>query len=201
MTDLLSPHEASALAAIETVIHGRQHLGPKHLGEPGPSRAVLERLFHAAAAAPDHGQLRPWRFVVVGPGARAALGEVFAQALRCRDPSASEAQCEEARGKALRAPCLIVAIADLGQPDPDVPDAERLLSLGCAIQNLLLSAQALGYASGLTSGRAMDSAPMRQWLELREAEQAVCFINLGTPLRRRATRSNRPQPDDFVRWA
>ena len=41
---------------------------------PGPDAAELRRILEAGAAAPDHGGLRPWRFLVVRGAGRAALG-------------------------------------------------------------------------------------------------------------------------------
>lgn len=184
---------------FSALIQSRQHVGPKHLGGPGPDEACLRRLFAAAAAAPDHGKLRPWRFLVLGEAARHRLADVFARALLARDPAATAEQQQDARDKAYRGPVLILAIADLAADDPDVPAAERLISLGCAIQNLLLLAQAQGFASGLTSGRAMDSEAMRVAFALQPAEQALCFISLGTALRSKTPRQ-RPAVDEFVRW-
>ncbi len=187
------------LSLAETLVHTRQHIGPKHLEAPGPSREQLERLLEAAAAAPDHGQLRPWRFVVIGNGARARLAEAFAQSLLERDPQALPEQLDDARQKAHRGPVLLLAVADLRAVDPDVPEAERLVSLGCAIQNLMLTALAHGFSSGLTSGRAMSSRAFRQAFEIAEGEHAVCCINLGTA-RKARPRKPRPAPADFVRW-
>lgn len=185
--------------ALQALIQSRQHVGPKHLGDPGPDEACLRQLFDAAAAAPDHGKLRPWRFLVLGQAARHRLAQVFVDALLARDPAATAEQQQDARDKAYRGPTLILAIADLSADEPDVPAAERWLSLGCAIQNLLLAAQARGYASGLSSGRAMDSDAMRQAFALQPGEQALCFISLGTALRSKPPRQ-RPAVDEFVRW-
>lgn len=183
----------------DALIHTRQHVGPKRLGAPAPDEAQLRELFAAAAAAPDHGQLRPWRFLVLGAHARDRLAQCFADALRERDPAALPEQVEDARRKALRGPLLLLAIADLRADDPDVPHAERLLSLGCAIQNLLLAARARGFASGLTSGRALRSALLRDAFGVQQGEEAVCFISLGTPLRSKPPRQ-RPAVDEFVTW-
>lgn len=185
--------------AFDSVLHARQHVGPKHLGEPAPDEAVLRELFAAAAAAPDHGRLRPWRFLVLGASARERLAHAFADALRERDPSATADQLADAHAKAFRGPVLILAIADLRAEDPDVPVAERLVSLGAAIQNLLLAAKVRGYASGLSSGRAMASRALREAFEVDEGEQAVCFISLGTSTRDKPARP-RPVVDEFVRW-
>ncbi|MFM2059712.1 MAG: hypothetical protein RLY71_4097, partial [Pseudomonadota bacterium] len=146
----------------DELIHTRQHIGPKHLVEPAPDAATLHELFAAAAAAPDHGQLRPWRFLVLGDAARQTLSDVFVQALLARDPDALPDQIDDARKKAFRGPVLIMAIADLRAADEDVAPFERLLSLGCAIQNLLLAARARGYGSGLSGGRALRTDMLRQ---------------------------------------
>lgn len=189
----------SATPAFDSVLHARQHVGPKHLGEPAPDEATLRELFAAASAAPDHGRLRPWRFLVLGTPARERLARAFAEALRERDPSATVEQLADAHDKAFRGPVLILAIADLRAEDPDVPAAERLVSLGAAIQNLLLAAKSRGYASGLSSGRAMGSRALREAFEIAEGEHAVCFISLGTSTRDKPVRP-RPAVDDFVRW-
>ncbi len=195
----LQPDADPWTTQFDRVLHTRQHVGPKHLGEPAPDEATLRELFAAAAAAPDHGRLRPWRFLVLGAAARERLGQAFADALRERDPGATPEQVAEAYDKAFRGPVLILAIADLRADEPDVPPFERLVSLGAAIQNLMLAAAARGYASGLSSGRAMGSPALRQAFELAEGEHAVCFISLGTTLRDKPVRP-RPAPDEFVRW-
>lgn len=184
---------------FERVLHARQHVGPKRLSEPAPDAATLQALFAAAAAAPDHGQLRPWRFEVLGPAARETLAQAFADALRERDPQALPEQLADAREKAFRGPVLVLAIADLRADDPAVPPFERLVSLGAAIQNLLLAAQVRGYASGLSSGRAMGSHALRQAFGLVDGEHAVCFISLGTAQRLKPPRE-RPAVDRFVTW-
>jgi nitroreductase len=191
--------EQQVIDVCDALIHTRQHTGPKHLAEPAPSDTQLRELFAAAAAAPDHGELRPWRFLVLGPEARQTLSQAFVDALLARDSAALPDQVEDARKKAFRGPVLIMAVADLRTDDPDVPAFERVLSLGCAIQNLLLAARARGFGSGLSSGRALHGPQLRQAFGIAEGEHAVCFISLGTPSRSKAVRV-RPAVDEFVRW-
>ncbi|MGC8507147.1 MAG: nitroreductase family protein [Thiomonas sp.] len=114
-----------------TLIHTRQQLAPKRLFAPGPNEAQLEAYFLAAAAAPDHGEILPWRFIVVTANSRAGLGEVFARALKKRDPAASDKELAEARDKAHRAPFVALAVVRHEADDhPEIPLAERLISLG-----------------------------------------------------------------------
>ncbi|MEO7939434.1 MAG: nitroreductase family protein, partial [Burkholderiaceae bacterium] len=125
--------------------------------------------------------------------------EVFALALSDRDPAAAQAQLASAREKAYRAPLLMVAIACLGPREPDTPAVERMVSMGAAIQNLLLGAHALGFGSGLTSGKAMASPRLRELLVLGADETAVCCVNIGSVSRNKPRDGARPDPATFVR--
>lgn len=178
------------------LISSRHNVAPKRLVAPGPSDAQLRTMLEMAAAAPDHGRLTPWRFVIVPPHKRGALAEVFARALLERDPAAADAQVAAAREKAHRAPLLMLAVVRHGPDAPEVPAVERLVSLGAAIQNLLLAAHALGFGSGLTSGRAMTSPHLRALFALADAEVPVCFVNLGTVSAAKPPRP-RPEPASF----
>ncbi len=202
-----------AVALIDT----RQNISPRRLDEPGPTPQQLQVILGAAAAAPDHGCLVPWRFVIVGNDQRERLAEVFALALLDRDAQATPEQLENARAKARRAPFLMLAIARLNSgkgdagtaaatgrgaqhpesTDADVNDAERLVSLGCAIQNMLLAAHAAGFGAGLTSGQALASPRLRALFGLHDNEQAVCCVNIGTISKRKAARL-RPDMSAFV---
>ena len=182
-------HELADQAA--TLIHARQTILPKRLEAPGPDAAQLAMILGAAAAAPDHGQLLPWRFIIVPAHARAALGEVFATALRERDASASVDQLAQARDKAMRAPVLAMLVVDGGRGDANIDLYERIVSAGCALQNMLLMATALGFGSALTSGKAMKSQALRERFSLGKHDHAICFISLGGA---RARKEPKPRP-------
>lgn len=184
----------------QALIHSRQTILPKRLVAPGPDARQLELILGAASAAPDHGQLLPWRFVLVPEAARPALATAFEQALLQRDPQATPAQREQAREKAFRAPLLLLAVLRRAAGDApvepgaelrEVPEAERILSAGCAIQNMLLMATALGFGSALTSGKALQSPALRALFRLEPHELALTFISIGTPTQRKPAR---PRP-------
>jgi nitroreductase len=170
----------------------------KRLVEPGPDEAEVAAMFAMASAAPDHGRLTPWRFVVIPQSKRAHLAEAFALALIERDAGATLMQIESARDKAYRAPMLVLCVARLATGrEPQIPDVERLVSLGCAIQNLLLAATSMGYGSGLASGQSISSARVRQLFRLGADEQAICFLHVGT-VDEPGTARIRPSTDQIV---
>lgn len=190
--------EGDPFQFAQSLIGSRQNVSPKRLFEPAPTPEQLQALLSLAAAAPDHGQLTPWRFVVVPGSVRYRLAEVFALALIDRDPGATLEQIESAREKAYRAPLLMVAIACLGEREPDTPPLERMVSMGAAIQNILLGAHAMGFGAGLTSGQAMSSERLRALCGLVDGESAVCCVNVGTVTHRKGANRLRPEPSSFV---
>jgi len=176
----------------DALMQSRRTVLPKRLVGPGPDAHQQGLMLRAAAAAPDHGQRLPWRFVEVPETERARLGEAFAQALLERDPHANARELAQAREKALRAPWLLLAVCRTRGDDPEVPPAERLISMGCAIQNLLLMASAMGFGSAVTSGKALQSDALRRLFGLHEQEDPQCFLNVGTVSE---ARSGPPRPE------
>lgn len=183
-------------ADLATLLQTRQTILPKRLTEPGPSASELEKIVGAAAHAPDHGQLLPWRFVRVPQALRSPLAEVFAASLQERDATATPEQVAQAREKAYRSPVLMLLVVDGQRGDPEVDLYERLISAGCAVQNMLLMATALGYGSSLTSGKALKFTGLRALFGLTEGEHALCFVNLGSVQSRKKARL-RPASTDY----
>lgn len=179
---------ASASAFADALVTSRQNISPKRLVDPGPSDAQLKLIFRGAASAPDHGLVRPWRFVIVPKNKRNLLAEVFALALVDRDPGATLEQIETAREKAHRAPVLMLVVARLGNCEPPIPQLERMVSVGAAVQNMLLLAHGQGFGSSLTSGQAMQFPRLRQLFGLVPGEKAVCFLNIGSVSKRKTQR-------------
>lgn len=196
-TPAVAAADADTASLAATLMQSRQTILPKRLVAPGPDARQLDAILTAAATAPDHGQLLPWRFVLVPQAARDRLADVFAAALLARDGRAEAGQVAQAREKAYRAPLLMLVVVDGRRGDADIDLAERIVSAGCAVQNMLLMATALGYGSALTSGKALKSVELRTLFGLGQAEHALCFVSIGTAQSRKPARL-RPAPRDFV---
>lgn len=150
------------------------------LGEPGPSDEELNEFLEAAMTAPDHGAVRPWRFIVVRGGARQALGELFTEALLKRKPDADEATIEKDRERMRQVPLLIVAAARITPNHPKVPPVEQLIATGLATQAILLAAQSKGYGGIMLTGDHAYDAHVKQGLGLMDTDQIVAFLYIGT---------------------
>jgi nitroreductase len=189
--------DSDLVNTVTALMQSRQTILPKRLTVPGPDANQLHLILDAAASAPDHGQLLPWRFVMVPPDARASLAEVFGVALQERDPQATPEQVNQAREKAFRSPLLLLVIVDARRGDPDIELHERIVSAGCAVQNMLLMATALGYGSALTSGKALKSVGLRSLFNVENGEYALCFVSVGTVVSGKHAKL-RPTVRDYV---
>ncbi len=158
----------------------RKRRSAKALTDPGPDEAALDLLLESAARAPDHGRLRPWRFIVIRGAARERLGELMAKQLQRKQPGASTESLQRERQKALRAP-LIIVVAAVYNASAKIPPVEQMLSAGAAAQNIMLAATALGFGAMWKTGDAAYDDTVKAALGLEAQSAIVGFLYLGTP--------------------
>jgi nitroreductase len=151
------------------------------LVDPAPDAAQREILFGAALRSPDHGQLRPYRFITVEGQAREKMGELLVQALEQSGGEVTEKTLEKARLGPLRAPLVVVVVARL-QDHFKVPRKEQLITAGCAAHAVLLAAYAQGVGAVWRTGELSYSPVVAKGFDLAQDEEVIAFLYLGTPL-------------------
>lgn len=163
--------------------------------------ADLERVLQAAVHAPSAENTQPWAFVVVRNGpTRAQLadwwtetwnaggGDFVRQSL---DDKVLVADLEYGfnRGGFAAAPVVVVVCADTDR----VPEIYAPPSIYPAVQNLLLAAADLGYASCLTTGLTTFGVDrVREKLQLPDTLLPMAAVYLGTSARRLSPPRRRP---------
>lgn len=148
------------------------------LGAPSPTREHLDIILRAGIRAPDHGRLKPWRFVVLEGDARSKLADAMAELLRRKVPQVTDAQLEAERGKALRAPTIVVAAARITKGK--IPEIEQVAAVAAGVQNMFLAAHALGYGAMWKTGAAAYDDAVKVALGLLPEDQIVAMLYLGT---------------------
>lgn len=149
------------------------------LDAPGPSESELEQILQSAVYAPDHGRLRPWRFVVIPTEQRARFGDVMAESMRRRMPESSAELLQRERDKAMRAPMIVVVAAHV-QKGHRIPEIEQLSAVAAAAQTIMLAAPAKGYGAMWKTGEPAYDPQVRQVLGLEPDDEIIGFIYLGT---------------------
>ena len=153
------------------------------LTEPGPNPADLDRLLRAAARAPDHGRLKPWRFIVLSGTDRESFARAAAAAKRARLPAMTEEQAAAEREKIIRSPTLVVAACVVDRANTKVPEIEQIIAVGAAVENVFLAAHALGYGVMWKTGAAAYDPGVKALLGLQPDDHIVAILHLGTRLK------------------
>ena len=170
------------------------------LASPGPSQEALDVMFLSALRAPDHGRLRPWRFVVVPEERRERFGELMADCLRRAQPDAPADMLQRERDKAMRAPVIVVVAATV-QRGHKIPEVEQLVSAAAAAENIMLAANAQGFGAMWKTGAPAYDSQVKQTLGLAPDDDIVGFIYLGKQVGG-GIQVPRPQAAEYVSvWA
>ncbi len=165
------------MEAIEALISRRS---PSRFADPAPDDAQLSAILGAAMHAPDHGKLKPWRFIILRGEARKRFGDVMAEAMKRREPEAPANMLEREREKPLRAP-LIVVLAAAIKEGHKIPVIEQMLAAGAAAQNVMLATHALGFGAAWKTGAPAYDDYVKGALGLASSDAIVGFLYLGTP--------------------
>jgi nitroreductase len=182
---------------IETLL-SRRSVPALRLREPGPSPAQIDTAIDVALRAPDHGALKPWRFVLIHGAARGRLSELFVRRMQQRDPTTPPGKIDKARNMPLSAP-LVIAVGAQLRRDHKVPEHEQLLSVGAAVMNLLNAFHAQGFgAIWLTGGNAYDPE-VAAALGFDAQERCLGFVYVGSVSPPDNGLPERPERARFVR--
>ncbi|TPW31246.1 nitroreductase family protein [Pararhizobium mangrovi] len=184
--------------SLKSYMQNRRSSPVLQLGEPGPSRDEIAEILSIAARVPDHGKLAPWRFVVFRGEERERLGRSLAAIAQEQRPGIGEEILKVERERLTRAPVVVMLVSRAG-PHAKIPEWEQQLSAGAAGMNLLIAANALGYAAcWLTEWMAYDTAAASV-LGIEPSERIAGFIHIGSNDQKPFER-DRPELEEIVTW-
>jgi F420 biosynthesis protein FbiB-like protein len=176
-------------------------------------RRVLDTLVEAACLAPAPHHSRPWRFVVIDTGdGKAALAHGMGarwQADLVGDgvaPERATALVDASYTKITTAPALVLACLTWDGLDR-YPDEHRqraewgmaLLSLGAAVENLMLSAADAGLASCWVAAPIFCPDAARDALQLPDVWLPHALVLIGHPDPSYVARERPPVPIEALR--
>jgi nitroreductase len=167
------------IRAIET----RQSIG-RVKPDPVP-KELIERILESAVHAPNHRLTEPWRFHVFTGKGRGELARARAEIARLQAEAEGESEelaagrISRERKKAFRAPVVIAVVCEAGRDE--VESLENYAACACAVQNMQLTAHALGLAAMWRTGPVAYHEHMRQFFGLREGDRMVAHLYVGYP--------------------
>jgi len=166
----------------------RRSVKPFDMTGPGPSPAEIETILTIGARVPDHGKIAPWRFIVFEGDGLARARDVVAKVFRAKNPDATAEQAEAEGKKFTQAP-LIIGVVSRTVAHPKVPPWEQQLSAGASAMNIVLAANALGYAANWLTGWMAFDRDVLDAFGLQPDEKIAGFVHIG-----KAGRANEDRP-------
>ncbi|MEM7413952.1 MAG: nitroreductase [Gemmatimonadota bacterium] len=163
------------------------------------SNEAIEQLLAMAVLAPNHRMTQPWRFYVLGPEARAGYGRALGmrKAKRVEDPAAAADVVSKVEANHRGLPAMLAVSMTLDEND-EIRE-EDYAATYMAIQNLCLSACALGLGTHVKSGAVMDDPNARAAVGVQEEERVIATISLGEPAEVPQAKA-RKSAKDFTTW-
>lgn len=168
---------------VKEAIESRRSIG-RVKADPVP-KEIVEEILESAVHAPNHKITEPWRFHVFtnkGRGefarARAELARLLAEA-EGEEEEYVAGRVSRERKKAFRAPVVIAVISKAGRDE--VETLENYAACAAAVQNMQLTAHALGLATIWRTGSAAYHPYMRDFFGLEANDKIVAYLYLGYP--------------------
>ncbi len=148
----------------------------KNLTLPAPDELQLDTILQAATQVPDHGDLKPWRFIAIHTDeGMAKFRDIVMNAAIASNMG------EQAIAKAERvgnmAPMILAVIAS---PKTGKPEWEQTLSAGCAAYAAQLAAKAQGFDSVWITGMWVHTPALKAAFDCSEQEKIIGLIMIGT---------------------
>ncbi|WP_261303693.1 nitroreductase family protein [Paenibacillus andongensis] len=168
---------------IKEAIHQRRSIGK--VKQDAIDKPLIEEILEAGTWAPNHCHTEPWRFWVMTGEGRSLLGRGYAEVAAAEaDPTLSEEELSKLKSaqekKAFRAP-VVIAVAVTPSEKQVVPEIEEYAAAHAAVQNMLLTAHALGLGTIWRTGAPTYHSKMREVFGLAGKEELVGFIYIGYP--------------------
>jgi nitroreductase len=147
---------------------------------------LIEQMIEAATRAPSAANSQPWRFIVVRDReTKRRLGEIFDELGRARGWAPERTPWEDV-------PVLIAVCSEGGFGTSAAGMTAMDASIFPAVQNMLLTARALGLGTVLTTRWKAREAEVGPLLGLPDAVQVHAIVPTGWPAARFGRTTRRP---------
>lgn len=167
---------------LTDIIENRRTIKPDQYTGERVNDALIEEILSAANWAPTHGYTEPWRFSVFTEDGLATLGEFMAN-LDQPDHNAedfNQKRYDRLRNRPLKC-SHVIGIGMKRGSNPKVPEVEEICSVAAAVQNMWLTAHALGFGAYWSTGAMAFMDEMRDFFGLSGEDRSLGLFYIGKP--------------------
>lgn len=140
----------------------------------------INRILSLANYAPTHGLTEPWRFIVYGNEEVKLFCSAHAELYKSETPEEryNESAFEKLMHNGDKASHAVIAYCKTGS-NPKIPVIEEICAASCAVQNILLGAEALGFAVYWSTGGMVHNPAMKDLLHLSVDDIILGILYIG----------------------
>jgi nitroreductase len=168
---------------INVILQSRRSIFPRDYTGEKVDDSIIQQMLENANWAPTHKFTEPWRFIVYSGEGRKKLGAI--QARLYENKTKAEGTFDEAKYNTLLTKPLesshIILVYMKRDEKKSVPEMEELGSTFIAIQNMHLTASALGAGAYLSTGGPTFYKDANEAFGLAPEDKILGFFHVGIP--------------------
>lgn len=170
------------LSEINRLIQDRRTIYPEQFSERKVHREQIEMLLESARWAPTHKLTQPWNFKVFMEAGIEKFATWHAETYKQITPAEafSEMKYNTLKNRPLKASAVIV-VSMKRDANQSIPEIEEIAAVGCAVQNMHLTATAAGLGFYWGTGGLTFHPKMKEFLGLSEADKVMGLLFVGYP--------------------
>ena len=167
---------------VSRLIRKRRTIKPSAYDDRPVPKAVIEKIIENAHWAPTHGQTFPWRFFICCGDARNELANTLCDIYRMitTKDSFKEKKYTGIRQNVLASP-VTISIAMKRDETEKIQEIDEVMAVGCAVQNMHLTATAYGLGGFWSTHSAATSKRYCDHLGLSPSDKALGLFFIGYP--------------------
>jgi nitroreductase len=168
---------------INTIIQSRRSIFPRDYTGEKVDDAIIQQMLENANWAPTHKFTEPWRFIVYTGEGRKKLGAIQAALYEKKtkaDGTFDEVKYTNMLTKPLESSHILLVYMKRDEKK-SLPEIEEIGSTFIAIQNMHLTASALGVGAYLSTGGVTFYKDANEAFGLAAEDKILGFFHVGVP--------------------
>lgn len=165
---------------LNTLIRNRRSVKSVFFNGQPVDDAIILQMLENARWAPTHGLTEPWRFIIYSGDARKNLSAQLEELYKNITPSDhfNEKKLQKLIEMPLRT-SHVIYICLKRQIDGKISEIEEICAVACAVQNMLLTAEAYGIGCYWSTGSLSTRDDMKEILGLEKEDRCLGFLVTG----------------------
>jgi len=174
--------EMPTIEQVNELMRSRRTIKPGDMDDRDVDRELVEVILENANWAPTHGLTEPWRFRIFSGESRRQLAHALSGIYTEVTPREKflESKHKKLSTRAWKSNVAILVWMKR-QDIRKIPEIEEIEAVACAVQNMHLTASALGLAGFWSSPELLYTPRMNEWMEIDADDRCLGVFYLGWP--------------------